>query len=198
MIDYLEGEIVELAENSLVLAANGIGYRLAISKATVESLRGQTGPVKMYTHLHIREDELALYGFATPEERQLFEVLITVSGVGPRVAISILSATTPGHFADAILQNRRDLLEEIKGVGRKTAERLIVELKEKITKLPLRSEPALIPSTTQEELAVRALTRSLGFNEQEARRAVARAKATGATTTEELVKKALTFVRVSS
>jgi Holliday junction DNA helicase RuvA len=85
-------------------------------------------------------------------------------------------------------------LEDLKGVGRKTAERLIVELKEKIAQIPLRGAPALAPVTTQEELAIKALTRSLGFNESEARRAVARAKATGATTTEELVKKALALL----
>ena len=108
--------------------------------------------------------------------------------------MGILSATTPQYFAEAILQNRRDLLEDLKGVGRKTAERLIVELKEKIAQIPLRGAPTLAPATTQEELAIKALTRSLGFNESEARRAVARAKATGATTTEELVKKALALL----
>lgn len=195
MLDFLEGEVVEITENSLVLAANGIGYRVTISKATVEALRGQTGPVKIYTHLHYTPNDLGLYGFATSEERQLFELLISVSGVGPKVAIGILSVTTPQYFAEAVLQNRRDLLEELKGIGRKTAERLIVELKEKITQIPLRGEPALAPSTTQEELAIRALTRSLGFSEQEARRAVARAKATGIITTEELVKKALTLLQ---
>jgi Holliday junction DNA helicase RuvA len=194
VIDFLEGEVVELTENSVVLAVNGVGYRVAISKATVEALRGQTGPVKIYTHLHYTPNDLALYGFATPEERQLFELLISVSGVGPKVAIGILSATTPQYFAEAILQNRRDLLEDLKGVGRKTAERLIVELKEKIAQISLRGEPTLAPVTTQEELAIKALTRSLGFSEHEARRAVARAKATGATTTEELVKKALALL----
>ncbi len=195
MIDYLEGEVVELTESSLVLAVNGIGYRVTISKATVEAVRGWTGPVKIFTHLHYTPNDLALYGFATPEERQLFELLISVSGVGPKVAMGILSATTPQHFAEAILQNRRDLLEDLKGVGRKTAERLIVELKEKITQIPIAGEPTAAPATTQEELAIKALTRSLGFNETEARRAVARAKATGATTTEELVRKALTLLR---
>ncbi len=194
MIDFLEGEVVELSENSLVLAVNGVGYRVIVSKATVEAVRGQTGPVKIFTHLHYTPNDLALYGFATSEERQLFELLISVSGVGPKVAMGILSATTPQYFAEAILQNRRDLLEDLKGVGRKTAERLIVELKEKISQIPLRGEPTLAPTTTHEELAIKALTRSLGFNETEARRAVARAKATGATTTEELVKKALTLL----
>lgn len=194
MIDFLEGEVVELTENSVVLAVGGVGYRVTVSKATVEALRGQAGPVRIYTHLHYTPNDLALYGFATQEERQLFELLISVSGVGPKVAMGILSATTPQYFAEAILQNRRDLLEDLKGVGRKTAERLIVELKEKIAQIPLAGAPSLAPATTQEELAIKALTRSLGFNETEARRAVARAKAMGATTTEELVKKALALL----
>jgi Holliday junction DNA helicase RuvA len=84
VIDFLEGEVVELTENSVVLAVNGVGYRVAISKATVEALRGQTGPVKIYTHLHYTPNDLALYGFATPEERQLFELLILSPGSAPK------------------------------------------------------------------------------------------------------------------
>lgn len=195
MLDYLEGEIVDLHEDRLVLAVNGVGYRLAISKATAQNLHARQGLIKIYSQLHLTQNELALYGFATSLERELFQLLITVSGVGPKGAMGILSSTTPERFAQAISSGRRDLLEEIKGVGRKTAERLIVELKEKIAKLPISAGPITSArEALHEELALRALTRTLGFSETEARRALAKAKAAGATTTEELVKKALTLL----
>jgi Holliday junction DNA helicase RuvA len=190
MIDHLEGEVTQITEDVLVLAQNGIGYQLFVSQATRESLKHREGPVKLFTHLYVREDELALYGFSTPEERQLFRLLISVSGVGPKGALAILSHVTPQRFQEAVLADRRDLLEEVKGIGRKTAERLIVELKEKLKKISFGPAPAGAFSN-REELAFKALTRNLGFSEHEARRALTHVKATGAQSTEELIKRAL-------
>lgn len=194
MIDYVEGEIAELAEEYVVVASNGIGYHVFISRATREDLRGREGLIKIYTHLQVREDELSLYGFSTPEERQLFRLLITVSGVGPKVAMGILSSITPQRFQEAVLNERLDILQEIKGIGRKTAERLILELKDKIIKIPLGVERVAALSN-REEMAFKALTRSLGFSEHEARRAIAQAKAAGADSTEELIRKALELLQ---
>jgi len=194
MIDYVEGEIAELAEEYVVVASNGIGYHIFISRATREDLQSREGLIKIYTHLFVREDELSLYGFSTPEERQLFKLLITVSGVGPKVAMGILSSITPQRFQEAILNERLDILQDIKGIGRKTAERLVLELKDKIVKIPLGLE-RVAAFSSREEMAFKALTRSLGFSEQEARRAVAQAKATGADSTEELIRKALELLQ---
>lgn len=190
MIDHIEGEIAEIAEDYVVLEANGIGYRIFTSRATRESLMENEGRAKLFTHLVVKEDELALYGFSTLEERRLFRLLLTVSGVGPKVALGILSATTPQRFKEAILNERLEALQMIKGIGKKTAERLILELKEKISRVPLGEEPVFI-FTNQEELAFKALTRSLGFGEREVRRAIERAKSFGELSTEELIKKAL-------
>lgn len=194
MIDYVEGEIAQLAEEYVVVASNGIGYMIFISRATWEDLRGREGLIKIYTHLHVREDELSLYGFSTPQERQLFKLLITVSGVGPKVAMGILSSITPQRFQEAILNERLDILQDIKGIGRKTAERLVLELKEKIVKIPIGVERVAALSN-REEMAFKALTRALGFSEHEARRAIAQAKATGADSTEELIRRALELLQ---
>ena len=191
MIHYLEGTMVEAKDDYLVLDVGGIGYRVYTSRATREEYFHRAGLVKLYTHLHVREDELALYGFGTPEERQLFELLLTVSGVGPKVAISILSATTPQRLQEAILSESVSSLTGIKGIGKKTAERLILELKDKIAEIPLGGRP--VPAhARQDDLALRALTRSLGFGEREARLAIEEAKAAqGELPTEELIKRAL-------
>lgn len=194
MIDSIEGEIAEIAENYVVLETNGIGYKIFASRATREDLTGIEGPVQLFTHLHVREDALELYGFSTPEERKLFRLLLPISGIGPKVALQILSAMTPGRFREAIIRERPETLLTIKGIGKKTAERLILELKEKLPKIPLGKEPVTIFSD-REELAFRALTRSLGFGEREARRAIEKAKAEEDLPTEELIKRALEVIR---
>ncbi len=197
MIHYLQGTITEFHDDFLVIDVGGIGYRVHVSRATREALfsaKEQEGLVKLYTYLHTREGELTLFGFHTPEECQLFELLLSVSGVGPRVAIAILSATTPQRLQEAILSGRAGELAAIRGIGRKTAERLILELKDKVAKIPLgaRPVPALRP---QDETALAALTRTLGFREGEARRAIERAKERyGELPTEELIKRALEFL----
>lgn len=193
MIDYIEGEVAELSDELMVLNKDGIGYQLFVSQATRESLKHHEGPVKIFTYLHVREDELSLYGFSTLEERKLFRLLISVSGVGPKGALSILSNVTPQRFQEAVIGERRDILEEIKGIGRKTAERLIVELKEKISKISFGPEPVRALSN-REDMAFKALTRNLGFSDSEARRAIAQVKATGVESTEELVKRALSLL----
>ena len=194
MIHHLEGLIIESRGEYLVLEVGGIGYRIYTSRATREEYFNHTGLIKLYTHLHVREDELTLYGFSTPEERELFELLLTVSGVGPKVALGILSATAPQRLQEAILSESVASLTGIKGIGKKTAERLILELKDKIAAIPLGGKP-LLAYTRHDEVALRALTRSLGFGEREARQALEEARAAhGEMQTEELIKRALEFL----
>jgi Holliday junction DNA helicase RuvA len=193
MIDYIEGEIAELSDEMLVLDTEGMGFQLLISRATRDSLKHREGPVKVFVYLHVREDDLSLYGFSTLEERKLFRLLISVSGVGPKGALAMLSHVSPQRFQEAVLGERRDLLEEVKGIGRKTAERLIVELREKIGKISFGPEP-IQQFSNREDMAFRALTRNLGFSESEARRAIAQAKASGVESTEELIKRAITML----
>jgi Holliday junction DNA helicase RuvA len=189
MIDYLEGTIAEAQDEYLVVEVGGIGYRVYTSRATHEEYFGKRGPVKLYTYLHVREGDLTLYGFATPEERRLFELLLGVTGIGPKVAIGILSATTPQRLQEAVMSGSVESFAAIRGIGVKTAERLILELKDKVARLPLGGRP--LPAY-EDDVALRALTRSLGFGEREARWAIAQVKAKhGKLTTEQLIKHAL-------
>lgn len=196
MIHHLEGKVTSIADEYIVLERGGVGYLVYTSRATREALAnlGPDGEIKLYTHLQLREDGLALYGFSTPEERRLFQLLLTVSGVGPKVAIGILSATTPRRLQEAVLSGDVANFQGIKGIGKKTAERLILELKDKIMQIPLGGE-RLVLLSGQAELALQALTRSLGFSEREAREALARVQvAGGELPAEELVKRALQSV----
>lgn len=193
MIDTISGEPVEFGESHVVIEVNGIGYRISISAATRAELNELNGPVRLFTHLQMREDGLELFGFARAEERELFRLMLGVAGIGPRLALQVLSAMPPARFGEAVLNKRIEELQQIKGIGRKTAERLILELKDKLPQLPLGEEARIL--TDREGLAIQAL-RSLGFTATEARRAVERAQAQGEDiSTEELIKRALELVR---
>jgi Holliday junction DNA helicase RuvA len=194
MIDTITGELLELGEGHVVIEANGIGYRVFITKIARAELAEADGPVRLFTHLQWREDGLELYGFSRAEEREIFRLLLGVTGIGPRIALQVLSAMAPAQFCKAVLSKQTEELQRIKGIGRKTAERLILELRERLPKVALAEEPVAI-FAEREELAFRAL-RSLGFTATEARRAVERAQAQGeALSTEELIKRALELVR---
>lgn len=193
MIDTITGEPVEFGESHVVIEVNGIGYRISISAATRAELSEVNGPVRLFTHLQMREDGLELFGFARAEERELFRLMLGVAGIGPRLALQVLSAMPPARFGEAVLNKRIEELQQVKGIGRKTAERLILELKDKLPQLPLGEEVRIL--TDREGLAIQAL-RSLGFTATEARRAVERAQAQGEDiSTEELIKRALELVR---
>lgn len=196
MIDTITGELLELGEGYAVIEANGLGYRVFITRAARAELAELTGPVRLFTHLQWREDGLELYGFTRAEERELFRLLLGVRGIGPRIALQVLSTLTPAEFCQALLNKRVEELERVKGIGRKTAERLILELRERLPQAALVEEPVAVFSD-RAELAFRAL-RSLGFTATEARRAVERAQAQSQgeeLSPEELVKRALELVR---
>lgn len=171
MIEYIRGSIAELSPTLAVLDANGVGYGLSISLNTYTAIQGLSGDVKLYVWESIREDAYQLWGFATKVERELFLLLTTVSGVGPASARVILSSMTPHELCDAISRSDERLLKSAKGIGGKTAQRIIVELKDKIVALGIdaaASGPAGEPAgtvTNKEVLdeAVAALT-MLGFS----------------------------------
>lgn len=132
MIAFLVGTIEEKYENVLVMDVNGVGYELLISNNTLVALPNVNETTKVLTYLHVKEDGVALYGFATPEEKSIFMKLITVSGVGPKMAITILSGMKISDLIVAISREDVSLLSKIKGLGKKTAERVCLELKDKI------------------------------------------------------------------
>ena len=191
MIHHIEGTISEKRTDSLIIDVGGVGILLFTTLSTLESVPAPGDLVKLFTFLAIRENDVSLYGFSETSERALFELLLSVKGVGPKMAISILSSTTPDRLQEGILSQNPTSLSGVKGVGKKTAERLIVELKDKIGKIAIESHSTPVMSGS-EERAHQALTQSLGFSEREARRALAEVlKKSEDLSTEELIKQAL-------
>ncbi len=132
MIAFVTGRIAEKGAAHVVLDVGGVGLHIAMSTGSLAALPAEGDSVTVRTHLQVREDELSLYGFESADEKSLFEKLITVSGVGPRVALSALSSFRPAAFAEAVAREDVALLSSISGVGKKTAQRIIIELKDKL------------------------------------------------------------------
>lgn len=132
MIEYIRGTLADLAPTEAVVEACGVGYQLFISLNTYSAIQGRT-EVKLYAYEAIREDAHLLFGFATKQERELFVLLLSVSGVGGQTARMILSAFTPAELAHIIRSENASLLKSVKGIGPKAAQRIIVDLKDKIT-----------------------------------------------------------------
>ncbi len=200
MIAYLEGKLIEKNPTHLILEVNGVGYSINIPVSSYASV-GEVGQtVKVLTYQYVREDELRLYGFASGQEKALFELLISVNGVGPRVALGILSSISVEDFQRSVLAEDLDILTHISGVGKKTAQRLVVELKEKLGKVDLGVERGVevkerigVPG---DEEAVLALV-SLGYNKLDARKAVQKVNSESKESlpVEELIKRALKYAK---
>jgi holliday junction DNA helicase RuvA len=142
MIGRLRGRAVAWNADGLVLDVGGVGYRLLATPAAVRKA-DDADEVVLETHLHVREDALQLFGFADAAERELFELLLGVNGVGPKVALAIVSGYSPGELKQAIVREDAALFETIPGIGRKTAQRVVLELKEKIAPLAAVEAPHL-------------------------------------------------------
>lgn len=190
MYNYFNGEIVDICNNIVVLDVGGIGYELSVSNFTLgECALGQTK--KLYSYLQVKEDGVALFGFATVEEKNMFLRLISVSGVGCKVALAILSGMDCDSLALAIFNGDTKQLTKIKGLGKKTAERLVLELKEKVVvdanavDLPI-VRNLDVPLTREIQNAVAVLV-SLGKSQVDAEKLIEAASKLGAATTEELV-----------
>lgn len=132
MYAYIKGTLEEKAKDSIVLDVGGIGYRIYISDQAMSKLGELGEKVKVYTHYHVREDNISLYGFLSNEELKMFELLLQVSGIGAKTAIAMLSNITPSQFAIAIISNDIKTLTKIPGIGTKSAQRIVLELKDKL------------------------------------------------------------------
>ncbi len=132
MYAYIKGTLEEKAEDSVVIETSGIGYKIYVSENTMQKLGELGEKVKIYTHYHVREDNISLYGFNTNEELKMFELLLQVSGIGAKTAIAMLSNITPSKFALAIISNDLKTLTKIPGIGNKSAQRMVLELKDKL------------------------------------------------------------------
>jgi Holliday junction DNA helicase RuvA len=177
MIGSLGGRLAGKDIDEVLVEVQGVGYRVAIPLSTYEALPAEGEQVRLLTHLHVREDELALYGFATDRERQLFEILIGVSGIGPRLALHVLSRLTPERFVGAISRGDLTTLTGISGVGKKTAERMVLELKDKVADMAdVEAVDRGAVLTAGGEDAVKALI-ALGIRRAQAEQAVQRSLA---------------------
>ena len=189
MINYVTGEIVAKNENSVVLDYNGMGFEIFVSTTSLVSM-GQIGDnARLFTYMNVKEDEISLYGFLTLEEKNLFLKLITVSGVGPKMALGILSGLSLSDLAVAIKGEDIKLLSTIKGLGKKTAERLVLELKDKIDLVgfSVASESNDDVNVNMVDEATEALV-ALGISKNEAYR-LAKLNAAGAESTEEIIRR---------
>ncbi|MBQ3848335.1 MAG: Holliday junction branch migration protein RuvA [Clostridia bacterium] len=134
MFEFLRGTIEYTGTDFVALNVGGAGFRLNVSNQTLGELSGKEGQVTVYTYMSVKEDDISLYGFATNEERSVFMMLISVSGVGPKLALAVLSGISPGEFGTAVARGDHKALSKVKGVGSKTAQRIVLELKDKVCK----------------------------------------------------------------
>ncbi len=172
MYNYIKGKLVELNPTYAVVDANGIGYQLNISLHTYSRLKEDEN-CTLYTHLAVREDAMILFGFSETEERDLFLMLITVSGVGTNTARMILSSLSPDEVCQAIVQGNSAALQRIKGIGSKTAQRIIIDLKDKLSKELIPREKLGFQHNTKKEEALSGLI-ILGFQKTMAEKALAK------------------------
>ncbi len=194
MIALLTGLIAYKSPDHIVLDVQGVGYRVHIPFSTYYELPEEGGAATLHIHTSVREDAILLYGFRTRLEKSFFQLLIGVSGVGPKLARDILSNIQPAPLAQALAQGDLNKLSTIPGIGKKTAERLVLELKDKVGKLDLSSLPAAeirnIPADDVAEDVLSALL-NLGYKEPQVRKALAGLDAGGAVSVEGLLKQAL-------
>lgn len=176
MIARLSGRIVEKAPGHLIVDVGGVGYRVSIPLSTFEALSNPDDAVALRIHTHVREDSLALYGFATGEEQELFEQLIGISGIGPKLALAILSGLPMAALRQAILDGDTARLKRIPGVGARTADRVVLELKDLLAKRRSgeRAGAAAAPRAGVRRDAVMALV-NLGYRDAQAEEAVSAA-----------------------
>ena len=199
MISYLRGRVLTTTAETVILDVNGVGYEIYCSGSAFRKMSAG-GVVEIFTYLQVKEDGMTLFGFDTLRERELFLKLISVSGVGPKMGITVLATLSADELVEAVACADVKRLSAVKGLGKKTAEKIVLELHGKISAAEIMSvsgesavksqEPAAGKLTEQEEEAVSALI-GLGFTRSESLQAVKKAREAGARTVEDVIMKAL-------
>ena len=175
MIAHLRGRLISKHPNQLIVDVGGVGYDVTISVPTFSELPSAGAEVSLHVHTHVREDAIALFGFLREQEKQLFEKLISVSGIGPKLAITILSGMAAEDMVRAIRTNDVARLTKIPGIGKKTAERMVLELRDKLPKESFGETPPAATMSVVEEDVLSALV-NLGYQRPVAERALAIAR----------------------
>ncbi|MBA7506291.1 Holliday junction ATP-dependent DNA helicase RuvA [subsurface metagenome] len=188
MIATLEGTLEYRGVDSVIINVGGIGFQVHVPGSTLSQLGAIKDKVSLYTHLHLREDNVSLYGFASEEELALFKNLISVSGIGPKAALALLSALNPEQLAMAIASGNVDVISQVPGIGKKIAGRLVVELKGKLEREWKKG--GALPLAAENTDAIAALT-NLGYSLREATQAVSNLPDSAELSLEEKVKMAL-------
>lgn len=205
MIRYIKGTLEMIEEDAVILDNQGIGYRILVSSAVMDRLPVMGGEMKLYTYLNVREDAMQLFGFGSADDLEIFQMLITVSGIGPKAGLSILGTLSADDIRFAVLADDAAAIAKAPGVGAKTAKKVIVELKDKIAaketvdavlekaagKGAVKEENSGVSKASAE--AVEALA-ALGYSAAEALKAVKQIENAGELTTEELLKQALKLI----
>jgi Holliday junction DNA helicase RuvA len=193
MIGQVRGIILDKLAPQLTVDVHGIGYEIDAPMSTFYQLPDIGKEVRLYTHFVVREDAQHLYGFYTQEERQLFRTLLKVNGVGPRLALTVLSSATPDEFVRCVLNNDTESLVKLPGVGKKTAERLVIEMRDKLSEWTPTAAKGAVSEHTERHQALQdaiAALQSLGYKPQEANRVVTKID-DGILASEELIRRAL-------
>lgn len=190
MIGRIQGQLVEVSENNILVDTGGVCYELEITSTARTRLPPASSHVQLYTHFVVREDAQLLYGFANRDERDLFRALIRINGVGPKLALSLISSVALGDLARSVQDKDTSLLTRVPGVGRKTAERLLVELKDTLADLVIVEEMSSGSSGSRVALEAEQALIALGYRPNEAQRVVSAVEVEAATT-EEIVRAAL-------
>ncbi len=194
MFAYIKGSLEIKANNYVIIDVSGIGYKIFMAGSNIDKIGDIGNNVKVYTHYYVREDNISLYGFLTDEELRMFELLISVSGIGAKSAIAMLSEITPTDFALSVISNDVTKLTKIQGIGAKTAQRIILELKDKlkteqaIEKQDTKIQKVIAEETNYEE-AISAL-QILGYNKKEIEKTLEKLDLTGLLV-EDIIRKAL-------
>ncbi|MGH2746567.1 MAG: Holliday junction branch migration protein RuvA [Actinomycetota bacterium] len=187
MIGFLSGRMAGLTPEGCFVDVGGVGYLVACSSTTLAALPGEGETVRLWIHTHVREDLIALYGFATDGEQRLFQALLGVAGVGPRVALQVCSAFSPERFRRALMSEDLAGLASVPGIGRKTAQRILIDLKEKLA-LPDLQVVGGRPDTLAQ---ARSALENLGYSPGEVRAALGEAATSDEASVEDVVKSAL-------
>ena len=200
MIAHIRGTLLEKRPNSVIVDVHGVGYELAIPVSAFSSLPEQGAPVRLYAYMHVREDILALFGFLTKNDKALFEKLISVSGIGPKLAITALSGLTTEDLVAAIRSGSVEQLVRIPGVGKKTAERMVLELRDKLGPVEAQAQAgasgAARGAFSQDEEDVISALMNFGASRASAEAAVVKARVeSGLNDFDSLFRRALKLVR---